>query len=40
VGLVRGLAFAAILWAPPSLRVVNADLAVAWMNALWMSEES
>jgi hypothetical protein len=35
VGLVGGLAFAAILLAPPSLLVVNANLAVAWMNALW-----
>jgi hypothetical protein len=35
VGLVGGLAFAAILLAPPSLLVVNAGLAVAWMNALW-----
>jgi hypothetical protein len=35
VGLVGGLAFAAILLAPPFLLVVNANLAVAWMNALW-----
>lgn len=35
VGLVGGLSFATILLAPPLLLVVNADLAVAWMNSLW-----
>jgi hypothetical protein len=35
VGLVGGLAFAAILLAPPFLIGVHADLAVAWMNSLW-----